>query len=79
LRCYRITVAPLVIYTALLWGAGLMGGYLWAYQDTALGLSWISRPAVDTFWITSTLALATVSVLFGALILRVARAPHCPM
>ena len=79
LRCYRITVAPLIIYTALLWGAGLFGGYLWAYQDTALGLSWTPRPAVDTFWITSTVALATVSVLFGALVWRVARAPHRPM
>ena len=79
LRCYRITVAPLVIYTALLWGAGLMGGYLWAYQDSALGLSWTPRPSVDTFWITSTMALATVSVLFGGLVWRVARAPHRPM
>ena len=79
LRCYRITVAPLVIYTALLWGAGLMGGYLWAYQDSALGLSWTPRPSVDTFWITSTMALATVSVLFGGLVWRMARAPHHPM
>ncbi|OYU12286.1 MAG: MATE family efflux transporter [Comamonadaceae bacterium PBBC1] len=79
LRCYHITVAPLVIYTALLWGAGLMGGYLWAYQDSALGLSWTPRPSVDTFWITSTMALATVSVLFGGLVWRVARAPHRPM
>jgi MATE family multidrug resistance protein len=73
LRCYRITVAPLLIYTALLWGMGLYGGYLWAYQDSAWGgwLNWTGRPAVDTFWITSTFALATVSVLFAGLVWRV--------
>ena len=32
LRCYRITVAPLVVYCVLLWGAGLGGGYLLAYK-----------------------------------------------
>ena len=32
LRCYRITIAPLLIYTAFLWGLGLYGGYLWAYD-----------------------------------------------
>jgi multidrug resistance protein, MATE family len=75
LRCYRITIAPLLIYTAFLWGFGLYGGYLWAYDDAALGgwLQWTGRPAVDTFWISSSLALATVSVLFAALVWRVSR------
>ena len=73
LRCYRITIAPLLIYTAFLWGFGLYGGYLWAYDNSALSgwLQWTGRPAVDTFWITSSLALATVSVLFAALVWRV--------
>lgn len=75
LRCYRITIAPLLIYTAFLWGFGLYGGYLWAYEDSALHgwLQWTGRPAVDTFWISSSLALATVSVLFAALVWRVTR------
>jgi multidrug resistance protein, MATE family len=75
LRCYRITIAPLLIYTAFLWGLGMYGGYLWAYDDSALSgwLQWTSRPAVDTFWISSSLALATVSVLFAALVWRVSR------
>ena len=75
LRCYRITIAPLLIYTAFLWGFGLYGGYLWAYDNSALSgwLQWTGRPAVDTFWITSSLALATVSVLFAALVWRVSR------
>jgi MATE family multidrug resistance protein len=75
LRCYRITIAPLMIYTAFLWGFGLYGGYLWAYKDSALNgwLQWTDRPAVDTFWISSSLALAAVSVLFAALVWRVSR------
>jgi MATE family multidrug resistance protein len=75
LRCYRITIAPLLIYTAFLWGFGLYGGYLWAYEDSALSgwLLWTGRPGVDTFWISSSLALAAVSVLFAALVWQVSR------
>lgn len=67
LRCYRITLLPLLIYTALLWGVGLYGGYLWAYQGLD-GLEWPMRASVDTFWITSTAALALVSVLFTIMV-----------
>ena len=75
LRCYQITLAPLIIYTTFLWGLGLYGGYLWAYEESALNglLSWTSRPSVDTFWISSTAALATVSVMFAALTWRASR------
>jgi MATE family multidrug resistance protein len=75
LRCYRITLTPLLIYTALLWGFGLYGGYRLAY----LGLpTWSARPGVDTFWMTSTAALAIVSVLFAALVWRASRVPPKP-
>ncbi len=75
LRCYRITIAPLLIYTAFLWGLGLYGGYLWAYDDSVMDgwIQWTARPAVDAFWISSSLALALVSVLFAALVWRVSR------
>ena len=63
LRCWRITLSPLLIYTALLWGMGLYGGYLLAYQG--LG-PWPATPSVESFWLTSTVALACVSVLFLA-------------
>jgi MATE family multidrug resistance protein len=75
LRCYRITLAPLLIYTTLLWGAGLYGGYQLAYS----GLAWASleaRPSVDSFWMTSTAALVVVSALLVWLVWRAARAPH---
>jgi MATE family multidrug resistance protein len=73
LRCYRITIAPLLIYAAFLWGFGLYGGYLWAYDSSALEgwLSWTARPTVDAFWISSSLALATVSLMFAALLWRI--------
>ena len=63
LRCWRITFSPLLIYTALLWGMGLYGGYLLAYKG--LG-PWSARASVETFWLTSTVALALVSLLFMA-------------
>lgn len=63
LRCWRITLSPLLIYTALLWGMGLYGGYLLAYQG--LG-PWSATASVESFWLTSTVALALVSVLFLA-------------
>jgi MATE family multidrug resistance protein len=72
LRCYRITLMPLLIYTALLWGMGLYGGYLLAYQGID-GLGWPLRASVDTFWMTSTAALALVSLLFTAMVWHASR------
>ena len=74
LRCWRVTLSPLLIYTALLWGLGLLGGYWLAYSGWAP--DWPARPAVDTFWITSTLALALVSLLF---VLRLQQAMRQPL
>ncbi|MFM7025005.1 MAG: MATE family efflux transporter [Limnohabitans sp.] len=62
LRCWRVTLSPLLIYTALLWGLGLYGGYLLAYRG--LPPWWPAHASVESFWITSTVALALVSVLF---------------
>jgi MATE family multidrug resistance protein len=75
LRCYRITLMPLLIYTALLWGVGLYGGYLLAYQ----GLDWAAWPmrtSVETFWMTSTAALALVSALFTAMVWHASKQQH---
>jgi multidrug resistance protein, MATE family len=72
LRCYRITMLPLLIYTALLWGMGLYGGYLLAYQGVDWA-GWPMRASVDTFWMTSTAALALVSVLFSAMVWHASR------
>jgi len=72
LRCYRITLMPLLIYTALLWGVGLYGGYVMAYQGFEWA-GWPLRASVETFWITSTAALALVSLLFTAMVWHASR------
>ncbi|MBD8049050.1 MATE family efflux transporter [Limnohabitans radicicola] len=72
LRCYRITLAPLLIYTVMLWGVGLFGGYLLAYRG--LG-PWAAQPTVGSFWLTSFAALAVVALLFCALLWRAVRVP----
>ena len=54
LRCYRVTVAPLVIYCTLLWGVGLGGSYRLAYHGIG------PLPAMQSplaFWLMSAAAL----------------------
>jgi MATE family multidrug resistance protein len=60
LRCWRVTLSPLLVYTALLWGMGLYGGYLLAYEG--LG-SWGPTQSVHSFWLTSIVALVLVTAL----------------
>ncbi|MET3494410.1 MATE family efflux transporter [Variovorax boronicumulans] len=65
LRCYRVTLAPLVIYCAMLWGLGLGGSYLLAYRG--LG-PWPAMQSPLAFWIMSAGALVLTALLFGALL-----------
>ena len=70
LRCYRVTVAPLVIYCTLLWGVGLGGSYLLAYR----GLG--PFPAMQSplaFWLMSAGALWLTAALFLVLLWRAVR------
>ncbi len=66
LRCYKMTILPLIIYCFMLWGVGLYGAYVWAYHGWA---GWPARPEVVTFWTTSSFALGLVSVAFVTLVL----------
>lgn len=75
LRCYRVTVAPLAVYCALLWGAGLGGGYWLAYTHTGV---WNSVPTPTPFWAASALALSLTAVLFTAMVWRAVR-PKPPL
>jgi multidrug resistance protein, MATE family len=72
LRCYRVTVAPLLVYCVLLWGVGLGGGYVLAYE----GLGTL-RPAPSpvTFWIAATAALAVTALIFLLFLWRAMRLP----
>ena len=65
LRCYRVTVAPLILYCTLLWGMGLGGGYLLAYRG--LG-PWSAMHTPLAFWIMGALALGTTALLLLALL-----------
>ncbi len=67
LRCYRITLLPLVLYSVLLWGLGLLGGYGLAYEG------WGPQGATQSaasFWAASTGAIALVALCFTALLWR---------
>lgn len=70
LRCYRVTVAPLLIYCTLLWGLGLGGSYLLAYRG--LG-PFEAMQSPMAFWLMSAGALWLTAFLFTALLWRVVR------
>ena len=70
LRCYRVTVMPLVIYCALLWGVGLGGSYLLAYRG--LG-PWAAMQSPLAFWLMSAAALVATAALFMLLLWRTMR------
>lgn len=65
LRSYRITVPPLLIYTVLLWGIGLGGGYLLCYHGLP-GIAAMNTPSA--FWIAGALGLMLTAILFVALL-----------
>ncbi|UCV00850.1 MATE family efflux transporter [Acidovorax radicis] len=67
LRCYRITIAPLAVYCTLLWGAGLGGGYVLAYEGHG---PWAAVPSPTPFWATSATALAVTAALFATMLWR---------
>jgi MATE family multidrug resistance protein len=71
LRCYRITLRPLVIYGFMLWGIGLAGGYILAYEGLNWG-SWnlLAQPIPQTFWMAATAALVVVAFSFVVLLLQ---------
>ena len=70
LRCYRITVLPLLTYCVLLWGVGLTGGYWLAYGGSG---PWAGQPTPAPFWAASALALGVTALTFSALLWRTLR------
>lgn len=65
LRCYRVTVLPLVLYCTLLWGVGLGGSYLLAYRGIG---PWTAMHSPLAFWMMGALALALTAGLFITLL-----------
>lgn len=69
LRCYRIATAPLVVYCVLLWGIGLVGGYMLAYPGGQIHPQ--SSPA--DFWAMGALALVLTAVTLAGLLVHAVR------
>jgi multidrug resistance protein, MATE family len=66
LRCYKITLMPLVVYTVFLWGIGLGGGYYLAYGSSFA--PFMQNPAA--FWGAAILSLTIVSIWFAAALIK---------
>lgn len=75
LRCFRITLAPLVVYSVLLWGLGLYGGYLLAYQGVG---PWAALQTPSAFWMASTVALTLTALIFWFMVWQVMRQERRP-
>ncbi|TAG26235.1 MAG: MATE family efflux transporter [Burkholderiales bacterium] len=61
LRSWRITVMPLAVYGFTLWGLGLSGGYVLAYQGLGSISAW-QQPAA--FWLMGFVALCLAASAF---------------
>lgn len=77
LRAYRIAVLPMLIYAGCLWGLGLGGGYLLAFDP--LGL--VPPPLRGTvgYWLAATTGLTVAAAALTALLLRVQRSSAAGM
>ncbi len=72
LRCWHVTMLPLLAYCSLLWVGGLGGGYWMAYKSEATHADWSTVPT--PFWVGSSLALALAAIIFVILLRKVLRA-----
>jgi MATE family multidrug resistance protein len=70
LRCYRVTVGPLVAYCVLLWGVGLAGGFVLAYQGVG---PWAAQQSPTAFWQASGFALALLGIILPLMLWRAVR------
>jgi MATE family multidrug resistance protein len=61
LRCYRVVVSPLVVYSVLLWGGGLYGGYVLAYQGVG---PWAATQSPSAFWAAGAVSLGLTAMIF---------------
>jgi MATE family multidrug resistance protein len=71
LRAWRIATLPMFIFAFSLWGIGLGGGYLLAFDTT--GLTPPALRGARGFWAASTVGLVTAALLLIALLALVMR------
>ena len=67
LRSFKFTFLPMLVYGSMLWGVGLSGGYLLAYEGIG-SIQPTQSPAA--FWLMSVIALGLVCVGLMVLIAR---------
>ena len=65
LRAYKVTILPTIFYAIALWGVGLVGGYLIAFNHFDLTPAIMQTPA--GFWFGSALGLAICAITLNLL------------
>lgn len=60
LRAYKIAILPTILYAIALWGVGLGGGYLIAFNITGSSPPFLQGPA--GFWLGNTVSLSLVAI-----------------
>jgi len=71
LRAYRIATLPMIIFAVSLWGVGLGGGYVLAFDLT--GLTPPALRGARGFWVASTAGLVLAALGLSGLLLLVLR------
>lgn len=71
LRAWHVTVWPLVIYAGAIWGLGLGGGYLLAFDPW--GLSPAAVRGAPGYWCAAWASLTVAALALGAMLRRVHR------
>lgn len=77
LRAYRITLLPMLIFAASLWGVGLGGGYVLAF-DT-LGIAPPAWQGTVGYWLASATGLAVAAAALTGLLQFVLRRQQGPL
>jgi len=72
LRAYRIATMPLVVYVVAVWGIGLGGGYVAAFDLLAISPLWMH--GARGFWAMSTLGLTVAGLAMSGLLVALLRA-----
>jgi MATE family multidrug resistance protein len=71
LRAHKIATVPMLIYVAALWGVGLGGGYLLAFDTT--GHAPPGLQGARGFWFAATAGLVLAGVALGGFMVWVLR------
>jgi multidrug resistance protein, MATE family len=71
LRAYRIATVPVIVYVLGVWGVGLGGGYVAAFDLTGLSPPWMR--GAQGFWSMATLGLAVAAMLMTLWLVRTLR------